>query len=1188
MAAEGKQLSNSFSTGSGGARFEANIQATFVTLMLSGGYAPCLPAWPIVEIKLQGAVAGYATDDLIVFVENPSNNDRRRLLGQVKNSIAITPKSKLFTEVIQAAWKDFNNSEIFTKGKDIIALITGPINATDTDGVNGLLEQARHTRDADEFLTQVEQANFCSENVRNKLSAFKVQLKAANNGIDVEKQVLYDFLKHFHLLGYDLAKRGSVISSLLKSHIAQFNKDIPDNIWYQIVNEVQCFNQYAGTITLDTLPDDLIVHFKEPDITHIPKDLAKEDVNKVVEVDGAVVLITTDWNQHASAQKLAIANLIGSWNESNKADKALVESFVGEDYSNWVAGLRETLQAHDCPLSYTNGSWRFKDRLKSWQNFGGRLFDDHLERFKLVALEVFRIDDPSFDLPNEERYAAAIYGKTLPHSGNLREGLAESLALIGSRSIALTNCTLGKADEISVLSVRELFEKSDWIRWGSLNSLLPTISEASPDEFLSAVESAIAATPSPFDKLFEQENAGALGRNYITGLLWALEGIAWEESYLSRTSVALAEIASHDPGGNWANRPGNSLTDIFLPWMPHTLASIDKRQIALNIVCAEQPEVAWELLESLLPSQHSTTSGTHQPNWRATIPDGWEKGVTNGEYWELSRFCADLIVEQAGFDVTKLASLAKKYDHLPEQASKVFRDKLLSENCLKLTEEERMPLWAALCKLISHHRRFPDAEWSMQDSTLVQMEEVANQLAPKSPSLLNKRLFSEADVYLYEGDGDREEEQEKLFQMRTAAITDILAEGGLPQVLEFALTVSNANLVGEVLAALDQLEFDAELLPSLLDTSDQKLWQLVAAYSWRRRFMGDWQWFDDINKVGWESKQIALFLCTLPFERCAWDRAVKLLGQNEKEYWDNTNANTYQTEDDTEYALEKLLKFGRPSAVIDGLSRDLFKNKDINLDLACDALLALVQTEEQEKRIDTYHITKIIKALQDNAATDLDKLFNVEWAYVSLLDTHGDGSPITLENRLASDPSFFCELIQLIYRAEGAEPEELSEQRRNIASNAYSLLSTWKVVPGCQMYGGFESNAFTEWLNAVEAIVKASGHYNVAMIQLGDVLVNSPMGGDGLCIHPVIAEAMNSKERSKLRDGYGTGIRNSRGAHVVDPKAKPERALSDKFRLRTEDIENIGYHRLATTLRDVANSYDRDAEKIISNNGVLS
>ncbi|GAA66418.1 hypothetical protein [Pseudoalteromonas sp. BSi20429] len=1182
MTTDGKQLSNPFSTGSGGARFEANIQATFVTLMLSGGYAPCLPSWPIVEIKLQGAVAGFETDDLIVFVENLVNNDRRRLLGQVKNSIPITTKSKLFAEVIQAAWNDFNNPNAFTKGKDVIALITGPINATDTDGVNGLLEQARHTRDADEFLTKVERANFCSDNVRNKLAAFKAQLKTANKGNDVEEQDLYEFLRHFHLLGYDLAKKGSVVSSLLQSHIAQFNKDIPDKIWYQIVNEVQNFNQYAGTITLDTLPDDLVKHFREPEITHIPKELAKENV----EGDVIVQPVATDWNQHAFAQKLAVANLIGSWNEGNEADITVVTQIIGEDYSNWIANLRETLQVHDCPLSYKNGLWRFKDRLKSWKELGVRIFDNHLDTFKAVALELLRIDDPSFELPGEERYAAAIHGKVLPHSSNLREGLAEALALIGSQAAALTNCTQGKAGAIAVLSVRELFEESDWVRWGSLNSLLPTLSEASPDEFLLAVENASAATPSPFDKLFEQEDAGAFGRNYITGLLWALEGIAWEEAYLSRTTVALAEIAAHDPGGNWANRPGNSLTDIFLPWMPHTLASVEKRQAALKTICAEQPEVAWKLLESLLPNQHSTTSGTHKPSWRATIPEGWEKGVTNNEYWEQSRFCAELIVEQAGFDVVKLASLAGNYDHLQPPASEKFRDKLLSESCLMLSEQERLPLWVALCKFIARHRRFPEAEWSLGEDSLLPMAEIASQLAPKSPTLLYKRLFSDAEAYLYEVDGDWEEKQEKLFQIRKSAIRDILGEGGIPQVLKFASTVPNAHLVGEVMADLDQPEFDTELLPALLDVANQKLWSLVAAYAWRRRYMGTWKWFDDINKVGWEPKQIALLLCALPFERNAWDRAVQLLGENEGEYWNMTSANTYQTEGDTEYALRKLLEFGRPDAVIDGLSRDLFKKKGINPDLACDALLSLVQVEEPTGRIDSYHITTIIKALQENTITDQDKLFHVEWAYVSLLDKHSDGSPITLENRLASDPYFFSELVQMIYRAEGAEPEESSEQRRNIASNAYRLLSAWKVVPGVRAGGEFEPDAFTKWLTEMEEIVKASGHYDVAMIQLGDVLVNAPEGPDGLWIHPVVAAIMNNRERSSLRDGYSTGIRNSRGAHTVDPEAKPERALAEKYRQRADQVDNAGYQRLATTLRGVADSYDRDAERIISRGGV--
>lgn len=623
--------------------------------------------------------------------------------------------------------------------------------------------------------------------------------------------------------------------------------------------------------------------------------------------------------------------------------------------------------------------------------------------------------------------------------------------------------------------------------------------------------------------------------------------------------------------------------------MPHTLASIDKRQAALKTICTEQPEVAWKLLESLLPGQHSTTSGTHMPRWRDTVPDDWEKGVTNGEYWEQSRFCAELIVEQAGFDVVKLASLAGKYAHLPQPASENLKKKLLSEHCLNLSEQERMPLWAALCKIIAHHRRFPGADWSLSDESLQPMEEIVNQLAPKSPSLLHKRLFSDADAYLYEGDGDWQEEQEKLFQVRKDAVKDILREGGLPKVLEFASSVSNAHLVGAVLADFDQPEFDQELLPNFLDMADHKLWTLIAAYAWRRRFLGSWQWFDDIEKTDWEPKQTALLLCALPFERNAWDRAAQLLGDNENEYWKNTSANTYQTEDDTEYALGKLLEFGRPNAVIEGLRRDLFKKKDINPDLACEALLALVQVDEPSGRVDSYNITEIIKALQQNEATDQDKLFHVEWAYVSLLDRHGNGAPITLENKLASDPSFFCELIQLIYRAEGVEPEEEpSEQRRNIATNAYRLLSTWSIVPGGRTDAEFDPDAFTEWLDTMEEIVKASGHYDVAMIRLGDVLVNSPEGPDGLWIHPVIAEAMNSRERSSLRDGYRTGIFNSRGVYTVDPEAKPEKALAEKYRQRAEDVEIEGYQRLATTLREVAARYDRDADRIISNGGLPS
>ncbi|WP_261375591.1 hypothetical protein [Pseudoalteromonas neustonica] len=979
------------------------------------------------------------------------------------------------------------------------------------------------------------------------------------------------------------------MSSLLQSHISQFNRDIPDKIWYQILSEVQDFNQYAGTITIETLSEDMVEHFKEPEIARIPKDLAKEIAVSAAETTDEP--IGTNWNQHPSASKLALAMLFGSWNESNEADLEVVSQVFNEKYSDWITDLRETLLVHDTPLVYKNGLWSFKDRLQSWQNLGGRVFDDHLDIIKDIALTVLSINDPSFDLPSGERYAAAIHGKTLPHSDNLRRGLTETLALVGNQHASLSNCSFGKADNIAALSIRELFENSDWLRWGSLNSLLPTLSEAHPSEFLTAVENAIAASPSLFDTLFEQENNGVFGRNYITGLLWALEGIAWDEVYLSRATVVLAEIASHDPGGNWANRPINSLVDIFLPWMPHTLALVEKRQAALKIICNEQPKVAWELLKNLLPNQHTTTSGTHKPIWRCILPENWEKKVTNVEYWEQSRFCAELIVNQADLDIEKLASLVEIYDHMPPPASDMLREKLSSDHCLSLPEQDRLHIWSKLCNFIAHHRRFPETEWSLGDSSIVPLEKIASKLAPKAPSLLHRKLFSDSDAYLYESDesGDFQEQQKKLFQIRKAAIADILAEGGINKVLEFSSKVKDPNLVGEVLADFDRQDFDAKLLPEMLDMTEPRSWSLAASYAWRRRYMGGWQWLDDIDKSEWKPKQISNLLCAQPFVKEAWERATQLLGEQECEYWRNTRANTYDTDNNIEYAFAKLLEYGRPNAVIKGLSANLFKNKNVNPELACEALLALVQSEDQAGRVGSHHVTKLIKFLQESDNIDKNKLFQVEWAYVSLLDEYSKESPVTLENRLASSPNFFCELIQLIYRAKGGEQDtkESTKKSRNIATNAYRLLSTWSTVPGTQPNGEFNPNAFSEWLTSMEAIAKASGHYDVALLQLGDVLIHSPKGSDGMWIHPVIAEAMNNRARSCLRNGYSTSLRNSRGVYTVDPEAKPEKALAKKYREQAEAVENCGYQRLATTLREVANSYDQDAERIISNEGRL-
>lgn len=267
MSGKSKKLSNPFSTGGGGAHFEAHVQASFVTLMLTGGQAPCLPSWPIKEIKCQGKIDGFDTDDLIVFVEKQGSKERRKLLGQVKHSISITEGSSIFGEVIQAAWNDYNSSK-FIKGKDVIALITGPLSATDSSSVLWLTNHARRIS-SDDFFRNVETANFSSKTKRDKLEVLRHHLKSANGDVDVDDSIVHDFLKNFYYLGYDLGEEEGVVLSLINSHITQFKPQEPKHIWARIVEFTQTTNQHGGSLTPSDLPDDLIEIFKQLSLIHI-------------------------------------------------------------------------------------------------------------------------------------------------------------------------------------------------------------------------------------------------------------------------------------------------------------------------------------------------------------------------------------------------------------------------------------------------------------------------------------------------------------------------------------------------------------------------------------------------------------------------------------------------------------------------------------------------------------------------------------------------------------------------------------------------------------------------------------------------------------------------------------------------------------------------------------------------------
>jgi hypothetical protein len=878
----------------------------------------------------------------------------------------------------------------------------------------------------------------------------------------------------------------------------------------------------------------------------------------------------------STARFLAEADLIGRWLGESPGDREAVEKLVGKSYGEWIETARTVMLQTDTPLTQRDENWKIISRGEAWSALGPHVTNGDLERFKSVAIAVLGEKDPKFDLAPEDRYLANVQGKIRKYSPALRKGLADTLALIGSRPKSLTSVSTGKAVTVAILVVRELLKEKNWKAWASLDSHVPMLAEAAPDEFLDAVESALSDPPnSVFKRLFEQERSGLTGANYMTGLLWALETLAWDSTYLLRVTMILADLASIDPGGNWSNRPSASLTDIFLPWFPQTAAPISKRVNTIEALLREYPTVGWDVLMTLLPNAKTVTSGTRKPTWNELIPKDWSDRQTNRDYWTQVAGYADLAVKTAAADLDKLSHLIERLPDLPEPALVRVLDHLASDQIAGLSESNRLSIWEALVDLAGKHRKFPDAQWSMSADEITKIEQTAAILAPKSPELLHRRLFSERDFDLFEETGNYEEQLASLNTKRQAAISAIVQKSGVNGVVQFATSVAAPRQVGDALGAMDADSGDAIVLAQYESQPE-----FVAGFIRSRFARSGWNWVHAQHPERWFPPQIAWFLSNLPFNRDTWRRANQLLGADESLYWSQVRGNPFEAGDAIEEAAEYLLKYKRPRAALHCLDRLTHENRPISPELAIRALTESISSDEPVYTLDQYASLHLIKYLQNHPRVDQNALFGIEWSYLRLLDRRLGIAPNTLERRLASDPNFFCELIRAVFKSthKASQSQTPTEAQQKIAENGYRLLREWQTPPGTTTDGGFDEVAFNEWLKAVRQSCSTSGHLAVALTQVGHVLAHAPKDVDGLWIHPAAAKALNARDANDMRAGFTCELFNVRGAHWGD-EGKSEHKLAEVYHGRADALEERGLHRIATAIRELAVSYEKDAER---------
>ncbi len=906
-----------------------------------------------------------------------------------------------------------------------------------------------------------------------------------------------------------------------------------------------------------------------------------------------------EWADSKFTRSLITALFAGAWDENRTSDKKILERLADKTYDKIIEDLTPFLGTLDSPIRKVGNTWKVSSPRDAWFFFAQRITQADFNRLNEVITEVLGTIDPRFEMKADERWFAGAKGISPEYSKALRRGLSEALILLsvfGDRAVSLKNPS---AQVVKV--VQSLFEKADKKRWWSLSRDFQLLAEASPEAFLTAIEDSLEEQDSPILVLFG-EDGGPFGGEHVSGLLWALESLAWDPKYLTRASETLAALASRDPGGNYTNRPKNSLRQIFLLWLPQTQATLTMRLQVLDVIRKKQADVAWQLMLRILPTGHDTTGHSPSFQWRK-LPDNKPERVTYALIAKGADELAQRLLDDVGLNPGRWKNLIENLSNLThEWRAKTIR--LLSDVTPQIHDiRARLDIWDALRHCLHHHRSFPGADWSLPTEELNEMETIYNMLQPNELAARSAWLFGQHRMDIPKPNGhDWKANDQQAASLRREAIKEILDQSGIEAVFAFANTVDFPVLVGQALAELSQESACVQLILKRALTgstvADKHIGHsVVSALFTHNGVSGVSALLEKVSIERWGTEATIRILLALPSSKWAWERAAKAGQEIEDHYWKRVNVIWIDGDaEDISFAVKKLLKSDRSFDAMHMAGHHL-KDKHLPNDLLCQVLVEAAKVPSNDlKGNDTvmfeYNIEEIFKKLYQAIDLPKDEIARLEWVYLPILK-RSRKRPLLLHKVLATDPKLFVEMLSAMFRpAEDSGIEEAPspdpERSHAMASQAFDLFHTWHYMPGTNDDGSLDSAALEKWIKDARMLCAQVGRSVIGDQKIGEILAHAPTDAEGVWPVPAVRDVIENVRSRELERGLFIGIHNRRGVSsrgLLDGGAQ-ERGLAQRYRKFAEAAQ-LKWPRTSTVLEQIARSYeeegkwhDEDAEKI--------
>ena len=880
-------------------------------------------------------------------------------------------------------------------------------------------------------------------------------------------------------------------------------------------------------------------------------------------------------------RKLVPIFLAGAWKRDIAGDVDCLELLAGKKQQEIERDVAELASLADAPV-WAIGNYRgLVSRKDALFAIADAITPGDLDSFLKLAELVFSLDDPQFDLPVEERWRANILGNRPEVSGALRQSVGELLVLLALYGDRLIGARLGSIAARIERLVGRVLKGADARAWLSRQGDLQLLAEAAPDAFLNAVEADLKSANPQILAMLRPVGTAPFDGPDRTGLLWALELVAWNRDNFGRAFDILGRLSEVVIDDNWSNKPENSLSSLVRFWWPQTAAPLNDRLRKIEAFAKTRSNAAWRLLMGEL-SDHGFASANAHPRWRNDAA-GSDARPLHSDQFTMRRKALDLLLAWPEYSMEQLGQLFEQFGELADEDRDTLINRAEEWLAAGPPDVDRAELGERLRRnVVRNEHRGTDT------SVTTRITAFAKELVPEDPVMRHRWLF--ADYFVPESRGEIEDDKfdfeardRRISKARELAVAELYGLRGLSGVVALLKSGKAHGAVGYALGQVIAQGNEAETVAELLAWPEVDMAPAIDSclVSFVRRADEDLRssLFNDASRS--DDHALRLFLAA-PFERSTWEAIERERPALSLRYWQQVVLQPWHLESsDLSFMIDRALGAGRPLATFEAVG-SIAKKADIaDLVRVLRGIPAAQPDEAKVIRIDPWRIGEALAAVAIDDAMPLAERAQLEFLFLDGLRHDKHGIP-ALEAMIANDPSEFVHLVTLLFKRDDGSPEPVDrdvseEQRRALLTKVWNLLDRLARIPGTREDGSLDATALLAWIVAARAGCAAAGRQGSGDRRIGTLLAKSPRGKDGYWPHPAVRDALDAIGTEEVNSGFHIGKFNSRGVVWRAPGGGQERDLAKKFRGDAEAIR-LDHPFTARCLLELAADYDHQGQ----------